>query len=307
MLAFPQWVRVTFVVLASVCFLFASVFIPFILPYIERRLHRQSLKGIKRPRQSILILAALTLILGILFQIAVALPSPSQAPPKDDASFVYDESFPDDTQLRPGESFVKSWRLYNRGETDWMNYDVRRNKNLSTGTFGPSGFRVRDDAPAGHDIILSEEMVAPINPGCYRAVYQLYNSQEQNFGETFDVQIVVTNPQVKDYVLYLDDLNVRDYTLFKVSSPFRKGWRLHNCGTNTWVNYKAKRIGGDLNGPQFIPIPPTSGNQDVAIWADFTAPPTQKSASTAIYQLQDSQGRDVGGVYGQFYVTIKTV
>jgi hypothetical protein len=92
--------------------------------------------------------------------------------------------------------------------------------------------------------------------------------------------------------------------LFTPGEQFKKGWKLHNCGTNTWKNYEAKRVSGDLPGPTVIPIPVTSGNQDVAIWAWFTAPALLTPVSTAYYQLVDAKGYPIPN--GEFYVTIKT-
>src|SRR5438034_10496867 len=82
-------------------------------------------------------------------------------------------------------------------------------------------------------------------------------------------------------------------TSFSVNQTFHKGWLLHNCGTNAWVNYKAIRVGGDLAGPDSIAIPPTSGHQDVAVWGDFTAPALGTSSINATYQLVNAQNDPV--------------
>ncbi len=285
--------------LAPIFLLFAGIFIPIIIPRLFYLFSGQRRgPGPRRPPRLLWIVALMCLVLGVASQLVAGFSTSTQ----DDSSFVYDETIPDDTQLLPGQSFVKTWRLYNKGTTDWKNYEARRIDNLSTGTFGASGIRV-DDTPAKHDALVTKEMFAPATPGCYRAVYRLFNGQGL-FGERFYVQIVVMSPQVRDYVLFVDDLNVRDYTLFKPSESFRKGWMLHNCGTNTWVNYKVKRVSGNLPGSASIPVPVTAGNQNVAIWADFTAPPIQTPQSTAVYQLQDASGHPI--INGEFYVTIKT-
>ena len=118
------------------------------------------------------------------------------------------------------------------------------------------------------------------------------------------VQIVVVSPDVRNYAIWLDHLNIRDGTNFPVDSLFRKGWLLHNCGTNTWLNYRLARVGGDLIGPPSIAVPTTTGHQDVAIWADFSAPSLVERASIATYQLEDAQGAPIAG--GMVEVTVKT-
>ena len=70
----------------------------------------------------------------------------------------------------------------------------------------------------------------------------------------------------------------------------------HNCGTNTWINYRAVRLAGDLNGPAAINIPPTGGQEDVTIWGDFTAPPNVTDATTATYKLEDANGYPIDNV-----------
>src|SRR6266571_4737183 len=282
--------------LAPILILFAGAFIGVVLPTILHWITKRGRKP-RPPARLIWILFVLFLILATLSQVIINWPL--HTPPRvsigqDDSSFVYDERVQDDEQFQPGQHFLKVWRLYNKGETNWNNYEARRILYLSSAVLGPPGFPVPDTL-SKHDALLNLEMTAPIVPGCYRSVYQLYNGHGF-FGEPFAVQIAVVSPQIQNYALFVDDLNVRDSTLFTPGAMFIKGWKLHNCGTNTWVNYKAKRVSGDLSGPLFITVPITPSHQDVNLWAEFTAPSTLTKKSIARYQLQDAEGRPVDGM-----------
>jgi len=287
-------------ILAPIAILFAGVLIAAIWPTVKHALTGRGRRPTP-PEPIIWILTFLFIIVGTLSSVVINWPLPP--PPAvslagDDGSFVYDEAVQDDTQFQPGQRFAKSWRLYNKGNTEWKNYEARR----IFGTLGLSGFVVQDTLPK-HDVVISEDITAPQTLGCYKSVYQLYNGHSF-FGEKFDVQIAVVSPQIQSYALFVDDLNVRDGTLFSPGVTFWKGWALHNCGTNTWTNYIAKRTGGDLKGPSIIPVAVTSGHQDVALWAQFTAPATLTRQSIAWYQLEDAQGHPIAGI--QFDVCIKT-
>jgi hypothetical protein len=299
---FPLEARMGAAVLVILLMAFISAPFAEVWPVVKNWLQG---KETTHPPKPVIWVALLTLILvGATTQVIAVAPT-AETRATDLASFVTDVSVPDDSQLAPGQPFDKEWRLYNGGETEWTDhYEARRanKEGLPATNFGPDGFHVPRTSP-GHDAILSAAMTAPLIPGCYRNRYRMYHGDTQ-FGEAFSVQIVVADQRVADYVLWLDHLNVRDGTSFPVGATFRKGWVMHNCGRNTWANYRLIRIGGTLAGPAEINVPVTSGQQDVAIWADFTAPSSQSPASGATYQLQNAEGSPVAN--GTLEVTIKT-
>lgn len=299
MLTFPQELHVPLFILGLIFVFIAGLVGQAIYRNVVYWLTRPPNKRPPRTQPPIMWLTViLFLVLGGFIQYLASLPSIPPIVGKDDSSFIYDELVQDDDPISPGQTFLKAWRLYNKGDTNWKNYEARR----IAGIFGPSGFLVPDTL-AKHDVVLSQPMTAPTLPGCYRTWYQLYNGS-YFFGEKFDVQIAVVTLKTKVYALFIDDLNVRDGTLFSPGARFMKGWKLHNCGTNTWENYKAKRVSGDLAGPSFIPVPVTSGHQDMALWVWFTAPTILTKQSIAVYQLEDAQGNPIPNAL--FDVSIKT-
>lgn len=277
----------------------AEVWLP-----VRNKLQGKSTPPTKQPKPIIWLTLVLILILAAVAQVIAVWPAQTETG-IDDASFVYDENIPDDTQVQPGQGVDKQWRLYNKGDTEWdQAYEARRADKLGIPVvdFGPDGFRIPDTL-SGHDSTLSTRIIAPNTPGCYRNRYRLYHG-DNPFGETFDVQLVVVNPRIQNYALWVDHVNVRDGSNFRVNAQFRKGWILHNCGTNTWINYRAVRVSGDLSGPSIINVPPTGDQEDVIIWGDFTAPSNMVAASKATYQLEDAQGNPIDNVTVE--VSIKT-
>jgi hypothetical protein len=107
-----------------------------------------------------------------------------------------DVTIPDGTEIEPGETFTKTWRLENGGTCTWTSgYElvfVRGDqmgappeKQLTTGTVAP-----------GELIDVSVELVAPADPGNYRGYFKLRNTEGVLFGwgdqnKPFWVDIVV--------------------------------------------------------------------------------------------------------------------
>jgi hypothetical protein len=124
-------------------------------------------------------------------------PTSSQLPvPCYRAYFVKDVTIPDETEMAPGESFVKTWRLRNTGTCDWA---------ADTLVIFLSG--VRMDAPSsqslgeaiavGEEVDISVTMKAPTDAGTYTGYWMLKAPDGGRFGigeaanQSFWVTIVV--------------------------------------------------------------------------------------------------------------------
>ncbi len=118
----------------------------------------------------------------------------------DRANFVEDVTVPDGTQMQPGQSFDKTWRLRNAGTCTWNSgYSLVFESGdamggpaamvLTTGTVGP-----------GDEIEVTVALVAPEDSGTYRGDWLLRNGAGQSFGvgaaadDTFWVEIDVAGP-----------------------------------------------------------------------------------------------------------------
>jgi hypothetical protein len=92
-----------------------------------------------------------------------------------------DVTIPDDTILRPGESFIKTWRLQNTGSCTW-NSDYAlvwfSGEQLDANLVVP----LNGTTPPGQTADLSVEMTSPAAPGTYQSWWKLRNPSGDLFG-----------------------------------------------------------------------------------------------------------------------------
>lgn len=92
-----------------------------------------------------------------------------------------DVTIPDDTILRPGESFIKTWRLQNSGTCTW-------NSDYGLVWFSGEQLNANPVVPLsgttapGQSADLSVEMKAPDTPGTYQSWWKLRNPSGDLFG-----------------------------------------------------------------------------------------------------------------------------
>ena len=125
--------------------------------------------------------------------------SPSTPAPCNVAKFVKDVTVPDNTKLKPEESFVKTWRLRNAGSCTWTAgyalifegdniLNAPASVQLTTGSVVP-----------GQEIDVSVNLQAPSIGGIYRQYFKLIDEKGNHFGlgngeKPFWVQIKVVLP-----------------------------------------------------------------------------------------------------------------
>ena len=125
-------------------------------------------------------------------------PAPTVTPePCDVAGFVRDVTIEDGTEMMPGTSFTKTWRVLNEGACTWTkDYDLifERGESmdgdavvqLTTGNISP-----------GTQLDVSVDLVAPDDPGTYRGYWQIRNANGVVFTlDGFWVEIKVLEPKV---------------------------------------------------------------------------------------------------------------
>ena len=114
----------------------------------------------------------------------------------DQAKFIKDVTYPDNSLVSPGEQFVKTWRLKNVGTCTWTSgYSLV----FSGGNrMGAPDTLPLDSAPVspGNKTYISITFQAPKNSGTYRSEWKLRNDANQTFGigpkaEPFWVQVKV--------------------------------------------------------------------------------------------------------------------
>ena len=107
----------------------------------------------------------------------------------DDSKWVVDVTYPDGTEVTPGQDFVKTWKIRNTGSCTWdTGYSVifAYGEKMS-GVSEPLTSAV---AP-NEEVEISVRFKAPNNTGQYSSVWRMANAGNSPFGENFFVLIVV--------------------------------------------------------------------------------------------------------------------
>jgi hypothetical protein len=100
-------------------------------------------------------------------------PAASATPVCDQAAFVKDITIPDGSQINPGASFTKTWRLRNSGACQWSGYTLVFDSGELMGATSPQ--TIGSVAP-GQEVDLSVNFTAPVNAGSYRSYWRVRNS-----------------------------------------------------------------------------------------------------------------------------------
>ena len=107
--------------------------------------------------------------------------TPTQMCDLAQAGVPIDVSIPDDSPMRPGESFAKIWRLVNAGSCTWSN-------EYTLVWFSGDDLGVRREEPMntvvapGQNVDLSADMIAPEKAGVYQSNWKLRNSRGSCLG-----------------------------------------------------------------------------------------------------------------------------
>jgi len=117
-------------------------------------------------------------------------PQPSPAPVcVDGLLFVDDLTIPDGTIVSPGERLDKRWKVKNIGSCNW---DVSYQIALIAGRVmkAPSQ-QALYPALSGTEVTIQMIFTAPRRAGTYRSAWQVFNADQQPFGDPFYIEIEV--------------------------------------------------------------------------------------------------------------------
>mgnify|MGYP005832686989 CR=1 FL=1 len=107
----------------------------------------------------------------------------TQVPPArcDWAAFVKDVTYPDDSVVGRGETFIKVWRLRNIGTCTWnSNYALAFVSGDSLG--GPRYVNLHGNVAPGQEVDISVTLTAPSKDGRYTGYWMLRNASGVLFG-----------------------------------------------------------------------------------------------------------------------------
>lgn len=117
----------------------------------------------------------------------------------DRASFV-SETYPDNSVLKPGESFIKIFEIKNVGATTWMtSYALILDSAPQNDTFGsPSQIQFPQETPPGKNLSIQLSLIAPATTGTYTVYWALKNNRGETIpvdgGNNIWAKIVVCDP-----------------------------------------------------------------------------------------------------------------
>jgi hypothetical protein len=114
--------------------------------------------------------------------------APSQKTCTDKVQFISDVTIPYNTLIKPGQSFVKTWRIKNTGTCQWES-------GYSLVFIGGSQMSAPDSIPIpiipqNGIVDIGMSMVAPSTPGSYQGQWQMRNHIGQLFGNLLWVRVV---------------------------------------------------------------------------------------------------------------------
>jgi cytochrome c2 len=128
------------------------------------------------------------LSLALLSSASLISAQPAQ-PSNDCMRFVADVTIPDGTQVRPGATIEKTWRLLNCGQTTWDGYHALR----SDGRLGPEVLDV-PVTPPGATADVTTAIQVPDTIGQYHALYRLMGRDSSLGGFTVVVDAAECSP-----------------------------------------------------------------------------------------------------------------
>jgi hypothetical protein len=103
--------------------------------------------------------------------------------------YVSDITYPDFTEVKPGETIDKQWKVKNAGTCNWdAAYSIQMTSGESMSSISPQAL-----VPArnGTETVISIQFVAPDEPGRYSSFWKAFAPNGQPFGDQLYVDITV--------------------------------------------------------------------------------------------------------------------
>lgn len=104
-----------------------------------------------------------------------------------------DLTYPDGTEVKPGEAIDKQWKVKNAGTCNWdSTYTLQLMGGESMGAASPQAL-----VPArnGTETVIAIQFTAPTTPGRYTSQWKAYGPDGQPFGDPIFIDITVVAAQ----------------------------------------------------------------------------------------------------------------
>ncbi|MCJ7623771.1 MAG: NBR1-Ig-like domain-containing protein [Anaerolineaceae bacterium] len=108
---------------------------------------------------------------------------------QDSLVFISDITIPDGTKVVAGSTLDKQWEIENNGTCNWNEgYSIHL---ISGPELGADSEQSLAPARSGSRTTIRVEFTAPEQPGSYQSIWQAYNPEEEPFGDTFYIEVIV--------------------------------------------------------------------------------------------------------------------
>lgn len=232
----------------------------------------------------------------------------------NNSAYVSDVTIQDNTQIAPGTTFTKTWRVQNTGTCAWnANYKLIF---VSGEAMGGVTTAINQSVNPGASADVSVNLTAPSTPKTYTGNWRLATDSGQAFGTLIYVQIVVAGtpatpgtpgtgvPTITPtfgssgcYNSALVSANPQDGVNVKAGETFRKTWVIKNTGTCEWNgDFRFVFIGGDIlreNTTNRLRRGVIKPGGTVEYFLDFTAP-AAPGTYTSNWRLMTDTGTSFG-------------
>ena len=153
--------------------------------------------------------------------------------------------------IKPGESFVKTWRVQNTGTCTWTsNYKLLyAYGNIAGAQMSGQPLSIPGNVAPGQTVDLSVTLIAPLTPLIYQGFWQIENASGKRFGQTIWVGITTTQMEKATPVATGTSTGVTctvtltgPTTIIPVGTDFDAVWTVKNTSGEDWssnsVDYK---------------------------------------------------------------------
>jgi hypothetical protein len=224
----------------------------------------------------------------------------------DGLKFVADVTIPDNSTLRPGEPYTKTWRVTNSGSTAWgAGYVLRFAEGNQMSA--PNSFPLNPAQP-GQTVDISIPLHAPGTPSRYVSKWVAANALGYAFGPTLYTQISVAGQMqppiatpapapaaAADGLKFLGDSNFPTGGTVLGGLKLVKTWKIQNTGTTAWdQSYSIVYVNGEpLKQASFNPMPALQpGQQGEASVMVIT--PINPGSYQCVWQARNPAGQVFG-------------
>lgn len=108
----------------------------------------------------------------------------------DNSTYISDATIPDGTEMSAGETFTKTWLVQNTGSCTWS--EAYALAFISGDEMDGTSTEMGAPVLPGEQAKVSVALVAPDTQGTYTGYWKLMNAEDQTFGTSIFVQIVVS-------------------------------------------------------------------------------------------------------------------